>query len=62
MAQIATAGLGITLTAASLTVFYSMGYSYAEYGSRPPHAHTASASSRNAPTFTLSRRIPWTNR
>ena len=39
VAQIATAGLGITLTAASLTVFYSMGYSYAEYEQATARTH-----------------------
>lgn len=31
LAQISTAGLGITLTAASLTIFYSSGFNYADY-------------------------------
>lgn len=31
VAQTATAGLGITLTASSLTIFYSLSYNYADY-------------------------------
>lgn len=39
VAQIATAGLGITLTAASLAVFYSVGYNYAEYEQATARTH-----------------------
>lgn len=39
VAQIATAGLGITLTAASAAVFYSVSYSYAEYEQATARTH-----------------------
>ena len=39
VAQTATAGLGITLTAASVTVFYSVGYNYAEYEQATARTH-----------------------
>lgn len=41
VAQIATAGLGITLTAASLAVFYSVGYNFAEYEQATARTHRA---------------------
>lgn len=39
VAQIATAGLGITLTAASTAVFYSVSYSYSEYEQATARTH-----------------------
>ena len=39
IAQIQTAGLGITLTAASTAVYYSLGYNYADYAQSLARTH-----------------------
>lgn len=39
LAQISTAGLGITLTAASLSIFYSYGYNFADYQQATARTH-----------------------